>query len=170
MIAAIYDRIVGAALCWLLALATSAGADVLWERATEDPEPSAFTSLGVFGTERSEVPATVVVYPGYSLPGNPEGATSEKAAHPFRAMAGKAHSLPPWPTRVHGIREALVHASHTVTKRFKTFMAFVAAGESVEWEPLHRLGQSARPQYPCAFSGGQRGESKKTAEGSDRDR
>ena len=30
MIAAIYVRIVGAALCWLLALATSAGADVLW--------------------------------------------------------------------------------------------------------------------------------------------
>jgi hypothetical protein len=50
MIAAIYAQAPLAALCCLIALATPAGAEVLWERATEDPEPSAFTSLGVFGT------------------------------------------------------------------------------------------------------------------------
>jgi hypothetical protein len=50
MIAAIYAQALLAALCCLIALATPAGAEVLWERATEDPEPSAFTSLGVFGT------------------------------------------------------------------------------------------------------------------------
>jgi hypothetical protein len=43
-------RIVSAALCWWLAFATSASAEVLWKRATEAPEPSWFTSLGVFGT------------------------------------------------------------------------------------------------------------------------
>ena len=45
MIAVIDARLVGVALCWLLALATSAGAEVLWERATEDPASSWFTSL-----------------------------------------------------------------------------------------------------------------------------
>jgi hypothetical protein len=49
MIAAIYARFIGTALCWLLALVTSAGAETLWEQTTEVSLPSGFKSLGVFG-------------------------------------------------------------------------------------------------------------------------
>lgn len=43
-------RVAGAVLCWFLAWTTPAGAETLWEWATEFPEPSVFKSLGLFGT------------------------------------------------------------------------------------------------------------------------